>query len=294
MAWIYLAESEDSPSHSVNGLFQSPTVNKISMRKPSCFHECKKDCFLGLQSGTTCELLEQAVYPVELQLISYVEVFLARTSVLRDLAKAWTESEVVYSTKLSDLQRKLVRRLFSSKTSQQLELADFEKLSEPLPIYGMTVGGLVFLPQKLEPRISVKDGFSWPTPRANDAEKRGDFDETNPRNGLPAAVKRWPTPKASDFRNDGVEATKRRMKKYSTCNLNVAVKLWPTPRASEAGREPASPKDRSNKTLLCERVGGQLNPTWVEWLMGYPSEWTALEPWVIAWYGRRPKKHLKG
>jgi hypothetical protein len=24
-------------------------------------------------------------------------------------------------------------------------------------------------------------------------------------------------------------------------------------------------------------VGGQLNPTWVEWLMGYPSGWTVLE-----------------
>lgn len=24
--------------------------------------------------------------------------------------------------------------------------------------------------------------------------------------------------------------------------------------------------------------GGQLNPTWVEWLMGWPLEWTALKP----------------
>lgn len=25
-------------------------------------------------------------------------------------------------------------------------------------------------------------------------------------------------------------------------------------------------------------AGGQLNPTWVEWLMGWPLEWTALKP----------------
>ena len=25
-------------------------------------------------------------------------------------------------------------------------------------------------------------------------------------------------------------------------------------------------------------AGGQLNPTWVEWLMGFPLEWTACEP----------------
>lgn len=24
--------------------------------------------------------------------------------------------------------------------------------------------------------------------------------------------------------------------------------------------------------------GGQLNPTWTEWLMGWPLEWTALKP----------------
>ena len=24
--------------------------------------------------------------------------------------------------------------------------------------------------------------------------------------------------------------------------------------------------------------GGQLNPTWVEWFMGWPLEWTALKP----------------
>jgi hypothetical protein len=29
---------------------------------------------------------------------------------------------------------------------------------------------------------------------------------------------------------------------------------------------------------LTRVVRGPLNPVWVEWLMGYPSEWTALEP----------------
>ena len=43
----------------------------------------------------------------------------------------------------------------------------------------------------------------WPTPRANDAEKRGNFDPTNPRNGLPGAVKIWPTPRAQSSRGSG-------------------------------------------------------------------------------------------
>jgi hypothetical protein len=29
---------------------------------------------------------------------------------------------------------------------------------------------------------------------------------------------------------------------------------------------------------LTEVVGGQLNPNWVEWLMGWPIGWTDLKP----------------
>jgi hypothetical protein len=36
------------------------------------------------------------------------------------------------------------------------------------------------------------------------------------------------------------------------------------------------------KTKFCERAGipvtGKLNPVFVEWLMGFPEEWTDLEP----------------
>lgn len=30
--------------------------------------------------------------------------------------------------------------------------------------------------------------------------------------------------------------------------------------------------------------GGQLNPTWVEWFMGWPLEWTALKPLAMGKY----------
>ncbi len=34
----------------------------------------------------------------------------------------------------------------------------------------------------------------------------------------------------------------------------------------------------ANTRPLSEEVGGLLNPEWVEWLMGWPLGWTALEP----------------
>jgi hypothetical protein len=50
-------------------------------------------------------------------------------------------------------------------------------------------------------------------------------------------------------------------------------RLWPTPREF---MHKDSTTDRG-KGNLGEKVGGQLNPTWVEWLMGYPPGWTDLK-----------------
>jgi len=53
---------------------------------------------------------------------------------------------------------------------------------------------------------------------------------------------------------------------------------WPTPMAHNA-QEGAYPAEyRRNSPTLAARVGGKLNPAWVEWLMGWPLGWTGLEP----------------
>lgn len=57
--------------------------------------------------------------------------------------------------------------------------------------------------------------------------------------------------------------------------------LWPTPKASESGPDYARVnRPRSGGDDLHTRVArndpGPLNPEWVEWLMGYPLNWTAL------------------
>jgi hypothetical protein len=78
-----------------------------------------------------------------------------------------------------------------------------------------------------------------PTPRANDAVKRGNFDPTNSRNGL-AGFAKMPTPTARDHRSQN--------------------------------------KNGRFADQLPNQVGGQLNPEWVEWLMGFPAGWTELKP----------------
>jgi hypothetical protein len=65
-------------------------------------------------------------------------------------------------------------------------------------------------------------------------------------------------------------------------NLIEAVSMrekWPTPTARDwkSGKASQATHDR-NARPLSEKVGGNLNPPWVEWLIGWPIGWTDLKP----------------
>jgi hypothetical protein len=86
----------------------------------------------------------------------------------------------------------------------------------------------------------------------------------------------WPTPRAGKTTDENEETWMIRHKagKVATPPLSLAVKMWPTPTCQDA-KNNGSPSQmvRNTKPLNAE-VGGQLNPTWVEWLMGWPLGWT--------------------
>ena len=96
----------------------------------------------------------------------------------------------------------------------------------------------------------------------------------------------WPTPRASQAMNENIETIRKRNKKRGMLEDKVA--MWPTPAAHE-GRLGYQRRDTGKKgtqksltTKVIDKEGGrekttgQLNPTWVEWLMGYPIGWTDL------------------
>ena len=137
-----------------------------------------------------------------------------------------------------------------------------------------THGGLV-TPTKAREGGTLIESLSartkWPTPKANDAEKRGNFDATNKRNGLPAAVKLWPTPTANCGTGPGHQG------REGGLNLQTAVYQTPVARMwKDNGRSP-SELERNSPTLATQ-AGGQLNPTWVEWPTAWPLGWTDLKP----------------
>jgi hypothetical protein len=106
----------------------------------------------------------------------------------------------------------------------------------------------------------------WPTICAQklSGTTREDFSMS-----LPEAVKLWPTPTASV---GGPEPEGKTGRKLATI-----VKLLPTPTKQDASNNAGTAQMERNALPLNAVVGGSLNPTWVEWLMGYPLGWTDLK-----------------
>ena len=118
---------------------------------------------------------------------------------------------------------------------------------------------------------------------------------SNSRKALKKRMEFWPTPVHSEARQ-GLQI-RRDGKKGTQQSLTTAVMTWPTPRT--AGMCGGSGSwDLLNKNTTVEEArlmgagnGGQLNPTWVEWLMGWPVGWTDLKPLAMGKSHCAPQQH---
>jgi hypothetical protein len=92
---------------------------------------------------------------------------------------------------------------------------------------------------------------------------------------LETAVKKWPTPKSP--RGDCPSERNRH-----TPDLEAQVKMYPTPSACSGHATGRMDEwgGSGNSMRGDSEASGQLNPYWVEWLMGWPIGWTALEDMV--------------
>ena len=140
-----------------------------------------------------------------------------------------------------------------------------------------------------EPRI--------PTPMAADGERTSEAyprgNDTLLGHARAAAPARWPSPQASDadrgadFARQGREGSGGDDLVTAIARSGAGERLLPTPRATDGdarnrGDLIAHAKDRPNSHHPGpreegrgeEQRAGALNPTWVEWLMGFPLGWT--------------------
>lgn len=102
---------------------------------------------------------------------------------------------------------------------------------------------------------------------------------------------KYSTPTVNDAKNSSLPPSQ-----INRDSLVSNVMRWPTPRAGNPG---SRPNGKGGKILAEEvkkleesiPVGGQLNPTWVEWLMGWPIEWTDLKPLGMAKFRSWQQQH---
>jgi hypothetical protein len=112
--------------------------------------------------------------------------------------------------------------------------------------YGSNQGGAMGRRGKIRYSLdSMAKRGMLPTPRCCSGDRSSGMNRTEMYN----ALKMWPTPLARDYKMPGM--SKERLATRGPDNLTSAMRLM--------------------------EGTGALNPTWVEWLMGFPSEWTALD-----------------
>jgi len=118
----------------------------------------------------------------------------------------------------------------------------------------------------------------WPTPTVCGNYNQKGMSATS-GDGLATAVKMWPTPCARDYKGSGKTGQLRDSLDYAVEPGATKSKSYATPQARDFRTGSTQRWDDPERSRnLNDQIGGQLNPTWVEWLMGWPLGWTDLKP----------------
>ena len=272
-AWIH------EPSATLNG---TPIVSKSSVS------ESQRATWMTLPFGTTSQPSTGSLGADTWILL--LAVSRAKTSVLLGTEPGLTELEAVFGGRCLESFGKWDRDTSSLRTYQASFWEDKPVVSlESFPPSGTMRSGTAYRLRPLAPRTSVGGGgvSRYMTPNAMDSLEAKSQEalnhehdtarpgRANPNNlryqvAVSEGITMWPTPNTTRREWTNTE------KATPTPTLLGMAKtgLWPTPRVSDHGNPGAH--GQGGQDLRTE-VGGQLNPTWVEWLMGLPIGWTALE-----------------
>tara|TARA_R100000700_G_scaffold3545_2_gene6609 strand:+ start:653 stop:1528 length:876 start_codon:yes stop_codon:yes gene_type:complete len=162
------------------------------------------------------------------------------------------------------------------------------ELAVSMPRTAAPASGL--LPRKMAPSTNSK---MWATPRTSDIASGRTLNEKGQRTSkssnltfganLADQVKMWPTPQSRDWKGPS-----GRSLKGQESDLPNEVKMWPTPTATDnrdrghlglpSTKRRAAKGKQLSLSMVVSETSGSLNPTWVEWLMGFPAGWTNLTP----------------
>jgi DNA (cytosine-5)-methyltransferase 1 len=257
-------------------------------------------------------------------LMSYLAAFPAKTSLPQEKAQGLTESDQECGEKWRGSFTKYDPDSSLWKTHQCSLLGGLDEFSETWPRWGLMRDGECWEQQMLAHRTSETefglkpdnetffhtpnttgmDGGSnsrkalkkrmLPTPNARDW-KDGKTAGNRKSPGLGVVV-HWPTPRscsamAATITPESAWAENR----FPNLETVVGRRMWPTPRTPSGGPDNSAnklrPSGHQGTTNLQGAVGGKLNPTWVEWLMGWPLGWADLKPLEMDKFQKWQEQH---
>jgi len=210
----------------------------------------------------------------------YLEGFHVKTSVPQEKAQELMENEAGCGERWHGLLARFDPDLHLWRTVQCSLVEDLNESFQTLPQWGMTVGGELYLLPTLVQTTNENESGLWltpstidiPTRSAESMEKRFDYRKKIGRKGVGAGClseqvewsgtgppigyltkESWPTPTANMHKGSSAAVIRKNGQDRSWQSLHYAVEQ-------------------------VTDIGGRLNPTWVEWLMGWPLGWTDLKP----------------
>jgi len=184
----------------------------------------------------------------EALLTSYLAGFRARTLASQEKGPGSTASAAECGNTWHELSVRYDQNSSSWKTHRCLWDEDLPWSSVTLPRWGMTRNGVVFQHPTAERPISETGSGLWPTPTSSFGTKGGRVTPTKGREG-------------------------------GTLIEAVSARMYPSPGYNDyKSGKGYDHGDKKQTPQLRHISGGLLNPTWVEWLMGWPLGWTDLKP----------------
>ena len=234
--------------------------------------------------GATCAVLTDA--RGEELLTLYLAGFRARTSAQQGKAQGLTEQGQGFGEKWHELSVRYDRATSSWRTHRCLWDEVLSACSLTLPKWGLMRDGVLLERMTLALPTAANDAGLWRTPtvgmlnadRAKDPEYTARKESKGQTITLADQVKNprmWPTPLATDGSKGGPNQKGGKV----DLRLSSAVHQFPTPTATNTKAHHMRGSD-NGKEREARSYGetGQLNPSWVEWLMGWPLGWTDLKP----------------
>jgi len=266
MSYTYLQEQEGESLEvcfSDTPQFALWKLNPIAERSYS--NDNETECCQSSQFGMMCKPLTESLGKAKS--ISSVEDFHVKTSVSLAMVQGLMVNDQVCGDTWQESLVKFDLNLLSWKTHQCLWDEDLAPSSLILPKWGMMRNGVLWERITSPLRINETESGYWPTPTCADATMGAILNNNTNLITLKSG-------KLRKISNQGVSGS---------IGLARTVAIWATPCARDwKGKLGPSANQRNSSlpTMVGEDVKtvGKLNPTWVEWLMGWCLGWTDLKP----------------